>query len=184
MDADPWETGLITTGVESEISDLSLEEAPQVLINEENVVMVDLEVSQGVISSMDPENGTTCEEPMFFYAEENPWADMNSEMIPQESYLETEVEETGMKELETSLEPLSTTELNYDSEEPTIVSPPSPMLTSTSKEQVPLCSYEENEMLSSLDEEMEVAALLLNDYSKEKEKEHEEKSTDLDDDES
>ena len=127
------------------------------VINEENVVMVDLNLSRGVISSINPENG---------------------------SYSEKEVEETEIKGLGPSLEPLSAAELDYDAEEPIITIPPSPRLTSISEEQEPLSPHEEDEMLSSLDEEMEVEALL-NDYSKEeKEKEPEEKSADLMDDES
>ena len=121
-------------------------------INEENVVTVDLDLSRGVISSIDSENG---------------------------SYLEKEVEETEIKELERSLEPLSAAELDYDTEEPTIAIPPSPRLTSIPEEQEPLSPHKEDKMLSSLDEEMEVEALL-NNYSKEeKEKEPEKKSVDL-----
>ena len=156
-DADPRETGSIAHETESLISDLSLGEAPQMVINEENVVMVDLDLSRGVISSMDSENG---------------------------SYLEKEVEETEIKELEISLEPLSTAELNYDDEEPIIAIPPSPRLTSIPEEQGPLSPCEEDKVFSSLNEEMEVEALL-NNYSKgEKEKEPKEKSADLMDDES
>ena len=119
--------------------------------------MVDLDLSQGVISSIDSENGL---------------------------YSEKEVEETEIKELELSLEPLSTAELDYDAEEPIITIPPSPRLTSISEVQEPLSPHKENKMLSSLDEETEVEALL-DDYSKEeKEKEPEEKSADLMDDES
>ena len=47
MDADPWETRLIAHETESLISDLSPGEAPQMPINEENVVMVDLDLSRG-----------------------------------------------------------------------------------------------------------------------------------------
>ena len=119
--------------------------------------MVDLDLSQGVISSINSENG---------------------------SYSEKEVEETEMKEPESSLEPLSATELDYDAEEPIIAIPPSPRLISIPKEQEPLSPHEEDEAFSSLDEETEVEALL-DDYSKEeKEKEPEEKSVDLIDDES
>ena len=124
------------------------------LINEENVVMVDLDLSRGVISSIDSENG---------------------------SHLEKEVEETEIKELELSLELLSTAELDYDAEEPIITIPPSPRLTSISEEQEPLSPHEEDEVFSSLDKETEVEALL-NDYSREeKEKEQKEKSVDLTD---
>ena len=126
-------------------------------INEENVVIVDLDLSRGAISSINSENG---------------------------SYLEKEVEETEIKELEPSLEPLSAAELDYDAKEPIIAIPPSPRLTSISEEQEPLSPHEEDKALSSLDEETEVEALL-NDYSKEeKEKEPEAKSADLMDDES
>ena len=119
--------------------------------------MVDLDLSWGVISSIDPENGP---------------------------HPEKEAEETEIKELELSLEPLSGAELDYDAEEPIITIPPSPRLTSISEEQEPLSPHEEDEVFSSLDEEMEVEALL-DDYSKEeKEKEPEEKSADLADDES
>ena len=126
-------------------------------MNEDNEVMVDLDLSRGVISSISSENG---------------------------SHSEKEVEETKIKELEPSLEPLSAAELNYDAEEPFVAIPPSPKLTSISKEQRPLPPHEEDEMLSSLDKETEVEALL-NDYSKEeKEKEPEERSVDLINDES
>ena len=157
MDADPWETRSIAQETLSEISDLSPGEAPQMVINEENVVMVDLDLGRGVISSIDSGNG---------------------------SYSEKEVEETKIKGLEPSLEPLSAAELDCDAEEPVIAIPPSPRITSISEEQEPLSPHEEDETLSSLDEETEVEALL-NDYSKkEKEKEPEEKSADLMDDES
>ena len=136
MDTDPWETGSIATEVESKISNISPEEAPQVLINEEHVVMVDLDLSQGVISSTNPENGATFEDPTLFDTKESP-SDINEDMIPQESHSEKEVEETEMMEPKSSLEPLSTEELDYGFEEPTIVISPSPMLTSTSKEQEP-----------------------------------------------
>ena len=142
----------------SEIPDLSPEEAPRVPISEENVVMVDLDLSRGVISSINSENG---------------------------SYSEKEVEETGIKEqLETNLEPLSTVELDYRAKEPIIAIPPSPWLTNISEEQEPLSPHEQDKVQNSLNEETEVEALL-NDYSKEeKEKEPEEKSVDLMDDES
>ena len=154
MDTDPWETGSIAHETESLISDLSPGEVPQMLINEENEVMVDLDLSRGVISSINSKN---------------------------ESYSEKEVEETEIKEVELSLEPLSTAELDYDAEEPIIAIPPSPRLTSISKELEPLSPHKEDEMLSSLDKEMEVEALL-DDYSKEeKEKEPEKKSVDLTD---
>ena len=150
MDTDPCETRSIAQETLSEISDLSPEEAPQVPTNEENVVMVDLDLSRGVISSIDSENG---------------------------SYLEKEVEETEMKELEPSLEPLSTAELDYNAKEPIIAIPPSPRLTNISEEQEPLSPHEKDEVFSSLNEETEVKALL-DDYSKE---ESEEKSRDLTD---
>ena len=160
MDADPWETGSIAHETKSLISNLSPGEAPQIPINEGNVVMVDLNLGWGVISSIssnDLENGL---------------------------YLEKEVEETEIKELEPSLEPLSAAELDYDAEEPIITIPPSPRLTSISEELEPSSPHEEDEVFSSLDEETEVEALL-DDYSKEeKEKEPEEKSVDLMDDES
>ena len=127
------------------------------VISEENVVIVDLNLSRGVISSIDSENG---------------------------SHSEKEVEETEIKELEPSLELLSAAELDYDVEEPIIAIPPSPKLTSISEEQEPLSPHEEDEVFSSLDEETEVEALL-DDYSKEeKEKEQEERSADLINDES
>ena len=119
--------------------------------------MVDLNLSRGVISSIDSENG---------------------------SYLEKEVEETEIKELEISLEPLSAAELDYDAEEPIIAIPPSPKLTSISEEQEPLSPHEEDKMLSSLNEETEVEALLNNYSREEKEKEPKEKSADLMEDES
>ena len=156
MDADPWETGSIAHETESPISNLSLGETPQMVINDENMVMVDLNLSQGVISSIGSEN---------------------------RSHSEKEVEETEIKELESSLELLSTAELDYDAEEPIITIPPSPRLTSISEEQGPLSPHEEDKAFSSLNKEMEVEALL-DDYSKEeKEKEPEEKSVDLMDDE-
>ena len=138
MDADPWETGSIAHKTESLNSDLSPGEAPLVL-NEENVVMVDLNLSRGVISSINSEN---------------------------RSYSEKEVEETETKELEPSLEPLSAAELDFDAEKPIIAIPPSPRLTSISEEQEPLSPHEGDKALSSLDEETEVEALL-DDYSEE-----------------
>ena len=156
-DADLWETGSIAHETKPLISDLSPGEAPQIPINEGNVVMVDLDLSRGVISSINPENG---------------------------SYSGREVEETEIKELEPSLEPLSAAKLDLDTEEPIIAIPPSPKLTSISEELEPLSPHEEDEVQNSLNEETEVEALL-NDYSKEeKEKGPEEKSTDLMDDES
>ena len=157
MDADPWETGSIAQETLSEIPNPSPEEALRVPINEENVVMVDLDLSRGVISSINSENG---------------------------SYSEKEVEETEIKELGPSLEPLSAAELDYDTEEPIIAIPPSPRLTCIPEEQEPLSPHEEDKAFSSLNKEMEVEALL-DDYSKEeKEKGPEEKSADLMDDES
>ena len=154
MDTDPWETGSIAHETESLISDLSPGEAPQMLINEENEVMVDLDLSRGVISSINSENG---------------------------SYLKEVEEKTEMKEPELSLEPLSAAELDYDAKEPIIAIPPSPKLTSISKEQEPLSPHEEDEALSSLNEEKEVEAPLY-DYSEEEmEKEPEKKSVDLTD---
>ena len=89
-----------------------------------------------------------------------------------------------MKEPELCLKPLSAAELNYGSEKPTIIIPPSPKLTSISEEQEPLSPHKEDKVFSSLNEETEVEALL-NDYSREeKEKEQEEKSADLINDES
>ena len=150
------------------------------IISEENVVMVDLDLSWGVISSINSENGAAFEEPTFFNTEETP---LNHEeeisILGNGSHSEKEVEETEIKELEPSLEPLSAAELDHDAEEPIIAIPPSPRLTSNSEEQEPLSPHEEDEALSSLDEEMEVEALL-NNYSRdEKEKEQEEKSVDL-----
>ena len=127
------------------------------LTNEENVVMVDLNLSRGVISSINSENG---------------------------SYLEKEVEETKIRELEPSLELLSAAELDYDAEEPIIAIPPSPRLTSIPEEQEPFSPHEEDEAFSSLDKETEVEALLDDCSMEEKEKEPEEKSADLVEDES
>ena len=156
-DADPWETGLIAHETESPNSDLSPGDTPQTVINEENVVMVDLDLSRGVISSIYPENGSNSEK---------------------------EVEESEIKELKLSLEPLSVAKLDYDAEEPTIAIPPSPRLTSISEEQQPLSPHEEDEAFCSLDKETEVEALLHNYSTEEKEKESEEKSADLINDES
>ena len=119
--------------------------------NERNEVMEDLNLSWGVISPINSEN---------------------------RSYSKKEVEETEIKELGPSLEPLSAAELDYDVEEPIITIPPSPRLTGIPKEQEPLSPHKEDEAFSSLDEEMEVEALL-NDYSwEEKEKVQEKKSAD------
>ena len=150
------------------------------LICEENVVMVDLDLSQGVISSINSENGATFREPIFFDTEETSLDHKEGTLILRNgSHSEKEVEETKIKELKPSLEPLSTAELDYDAKEPIIAIPPSPKLTSISEEQEPLSPHKEDKALSFLNEEMEVEALL-NDYSKEeKEKESEENSMDL-----
>ena len=152
------------------------------IINEENVVMVDLDLSQGVISSINSENNATVKRPTFFNTEETPLDhEEGTSILRNGSHLEKEVEETEIKKLEPSLESLSAAELDYDTKEPTIAIPPSPRLTTISKELEPLSPLEEDEMLSSLDEETEVEALL-DDYSKEeKEKEPEKKSVDLTD---
>ena len=143
-------------------------------MNEENVVMVDLDLSQGVISSINSENGADIKETPLNHEE-------GTSILGNRSHLEKEVEETKIKELEPSLEPLSADELDYGAEEPIIAIPPSSKLTSISEEQEPLSPHEEDKVLSSLDEETEVEALL-NDYSKEeKEKESEKKSADLTD---
>ena len=180
MDADPWETRLIAHETESLISDLSLGEAPQMPINEENMVMVDLDLSQGVISSVYSENGAAVKRPTFFDTEETPLNhEEGTSILRNGLHSEKEVEETKLKKLKPSLEPLSTAELDYDTKEPTIAIPPSPRLTTISEELEPLSPLEEDEILSSLDKETEVEALL-DDYSKEeKEKEPKKKSVDL-----
>ena len=153
------------------------------LINEENMVMVALDLNRGVISSINSENGAAIKEPTLFDTKETPLDhEIETSILRNGSHSEKELEETEIKELEISLEPLSAEELNYDSEEPIIGVPP-PRLTSISEELEPLPPHEEDEVLSSLDEETEVEALL-DDFSKEKEKEQEEKSADLMDNES
>ena len=121
----------------------------------------------------------------FFDTEETPLDhEEETSILENRSHSEKEVEETEIKELKPSLELLSAVELDYGAEEPIIAIPPSPKLTSISKEQKPLSPHKEDKVLSSLNEEMEEEALL-NDYSREeKEKEQEEKPVDLIDNES
>ena len=161
-------------------------------INEENVVMVDLDLSRGVISSSSKEakdgtaieeptlfeDGVAIEEPMLLNTEEIPSIDEETNLIPKDrSYSEKRVEEAEMKEPESYLEPLSTAEPDCGSEEPTIHFPPLPKLTNISED--PLSSHEEDEDLSSLDKETEVEALLDGYSEEEKEKKLEETPVDL-----
>ena len=184
-DTEPWETGSIAQETLSEISDLSPENTPRVLINDENMVMVDLNLSWGVISSsIKPENGATIKEPVFFDTKGTPSGHEEEKLLPENGpYSKKEVEETDIMEPRSCLEPLSAAELDHDFEEPAIVIPPSPKLTSISEGQEPLVPNEEDEVFSSLDEETEVEALLNDCSREEKEKEQEEKSADSIDDE-
>ena len=77
-------------------------------MNEENVVMVDLDLSQGVISSIKPEDNATIAEPTFFDTEETPLGhEEETSILENGSHLEKGVEETKIKELKPSLELLS-----------------------------------------------------------------------------